>query len=73
MKDIKIGDYVRHNYGHLSTIEIFKVGKIEDDKIYNEYGSVITQNRDYVYSENCTLMTAEQKLSSDIWNDRLSR
>ena len=57
--NIKVGDWVRHNYGGLNSIEIFKVGKVEGDKIYNQHGTTITQGSDYVYVENCRVMTPE--------------
>ena len=68
---MKTGDWVRHNYGGLTSIEVFKIGKIIDDMIYNEYESIITQNSNYVYLENCTKLTPEQMVYMDVWNTRI--
>jgi hypothetical protein len=68
--DIKIGDWVRHNYCKTPTLELFQVGRIDGDKIYNYDESIITQNSKYVYAENCTIMTAEQKVYMDVWNNK---
>jgi hypothetical protein len=70
MKKIKIGCWVRHNYGKLPTIEIFQVSRIDGDKLYNHDESIITQNSNYVYMENCKRLTPEQMVSIDVWNER---
>jgi hypothetical protein len=68
---IKVGDWVRHNYCNTPTIEIFKVGRIDADELYNYDESIITQNSNYVYLENCTKLTPEQMVSIDVWNERI--
>ncbi len=69
--NIKVGDWVRHNYGRLNSIEIFKVGKIEDGKCYKEKESLMSETLDWGYIENCKKMTPEQMVYIDVWNERL--
>ena len=74
MKDnIKVGDWIRHNYGGLNSIEIFKVGKIKDGRCYKEENSTMAESLDWGYTENCTKMTSQQCVNMDVWNDRIHR